>query len=177
MRWGRVVLGIAVFWAGGATAQLFSPTASQEAPWTAQPPQQAPWPSQPTAPAVAPSEPVGPAQTHACAEFANLRSGVVEHAAAAKAGSERHVQREELCRLISVLSAASTTWTKYTITKAKQCGIPAEAVAQIKGQDEHLAGLKKQICSGGAAGQKPTLMRIAHDPSTGGVQIDGAPPP
>jgi hypothetical protein len=142
-----------------------------QAAWPAQQPQQsqgqAAWPSQhqasmpgaPMSPMAAPGagtmSPTGAAggQPPPCfQEFLKLRTEVEKRGAAAKAGNERHVQREELCKLVSALSAASATWTKYTATKAKECGIPADAVAQIKGQDEHLAGLKKQICSAAATG-------------------------
>jgi hypothetical protein len=96
------------------------------------------------------------------AQFINLRTEVETHGAAAKAASDRHVQRGELCKLVTALSAASNKLTKFTVAKANECGIPAEAVKHIKAQDEQLAGLTKRAC---AAGQRPRLLQIAHDPS------------
>jgi len=90
-------------------------------------------------------------------EFLKLRGEVEKRGAAAKAGNEQHVQREEFCKLITALATASNKWTHYSVTKAKECGIPGEAVASIKAQDEHLTGLRKQVCSGGGPAAAPSL--------------------
>jgi hypothetical protein len=91
------------------------------------------------------------------AEFTKLREEVEKRGAAAKAGNEQHVQREEFCKLITALATASNKWAHYTATKAKDCGIPGEAVKQIKAQDEHLTGLRKQVCSGPGPAAAPSL--------------------
>jgi hypothetical protein len=153
--------------------QQSQPQPQGQAAWPAQQPQQSQgtpaWPQHhqaaaPGAPMGAPAmSPVpgmmspmgapGGGQPPPCfAEFTKLRTDVEKHGAAAKAANERHVQREEFCKLITALSAASNRWFKFTVAKAKECGIPSDAVTQIKGQDEHLAGLKKQVCSAGPAG-------------------------
>jgi hypothetical protein len=161
MGWGRV-LPIMVILSVIAAAQ--TPPPWQQQPQQSQGTPAWPQPGQAAAPG-APMVPMGPAgasQPPCFAEFLRLRSEVEKQGVAAKAANERHVQREEFCKLITALSVASSKWAKFTVSKGKDCGIPPDAVAQIKGQDEHLAGLKKQACS---LGQRPTLMRIARDPS------------
>jgi hypothetical protein len=91
------------------------------------------------------------------AEFAKLRGDVEKYGPLVRTAQEQHVAREELCKLFSSMSAASIKWTKFTATKAKECGIPPDAVKQIKGQDDHIAMIKKQVCSGGGGPAAPSL--------------------
>jgi hypothetical protein len=164
------------------------PGQKQAAQEPAQP--QAAWPSpqQPNAGPVAPmmgmgggggggmmspmgGSPGGGGQAPPCfAEFTKLRGEFEKTGAAAKAANEKHVAREEFCKVITALSGASNRWTRYTVAKAAGCGIPAEAVKQIKAQDEHLATLKKNICSAGpVASAAPSLSEAL---GTDRVQLD-----
>ena len=135
MRWGRILPIMVIVSAGGASAQTPSPALQQSKPqgqaaWPAQPPQQSTWPQQhqaaaPGPPMVAMGAPGG-VQPLCFAQFINLRTEVETHGAAAKAASDRHVQRGELCKLVTALSAASNKLTKFTVAKANECGIPAD---------------------------------------------------
>jgi hypothetical protein len=92
------------------------------------------------------------------AEFTKLRMETEKRGAAAKAANERHAQREEFCKIVTALWAAADKWSKFTEAKAKGCGIPGEAVTQIKAQSDHLGQLKTTICAAGpAAGGPPSL--------------------
>jgi len=143
-----------------------------------QPQHSAAWPSQPTAtpggapPMTAPGgmapggmspggmSPMGGQRPPPCfEEFVKLRGEFEKRAVATKSASERKVQREEFCKVVTALHAASTKWTKFTVAKASGCGIPNDAVTQIKAQDEHIGKLKEQVCNGGAqqAGGPPSL--------------------
>jgi hypothetical protein len=84
---------------------------------------------------------------------------VEKRGAAAKAANERHAPREEFCKVISALAGAAEKWARYTEKEAKGCGIPGDAVTQIKAESEHLGKIKTQICSAGpaAAAGPPSL--------------------
>jgi hypothetical protein len=82
-------------------------------------------------------------------EFSKLRTEVEKRGVAAKGASERHAPREEFCKVITALAVAAEKWAKYTESKAKGCGIPGDAITQIKAQSEHLGKIKTQICNAG----------------------------
>ncbi len=90
-------------------------------------------------------------------EFSKLRAEVEKRGAAAKAASEHHAQREEFCKTITALAVAAEKWAKYTEAKAKGCGIPGNAVTQIKSESEHLGKVKTQVCNAGPAPGPPSL--------------------
>jgi hypothetical protein len=85
------------------------------------------------------------------AEFMRLRDVVQKTGLAAKAGHDKNASREEMCKLIENFAAAEDKWVKYTVTNATGCGIPAEAVKQIKTNHEHSLLIRKQVCSAGPA--------------------------
>ncbi|MBO0757692.1 MAG: hypothetical protein J2P54_17725 [Bradyrhizobiaceae bacterium] len=85
------------------------------------------------------------------AEFTRLRDVVQKTGLAAKAGHDKNASREEMCKLIEAFSAAEDKWVKYTETNAAGCGIPADAVKQIKANHEHSLLIRKQVCAAGPA--------------------------
>jgi hypothetical protein len=85
------------------------------------------------------------------AQFMQLRDAVQKTGLAAKAGHDKNASREEMCKLIETFAEAEDKWVKYTVTNAQGCGIPAEAVKQIKSNHEHTVMIRKQICSAGPA--------------------------
>jgi hypothetical protein len=94
-------------------------------------------------------------------EFTVNREEVEKRGQAAKAGQEKHVTREEMCKLVTVYSAAETKWIKFSESNVTKCGIPKEVVAQLKGVHVHTAQAQKALCSAGptqaAAPAAPTL--------------------
>ena len=160
-------------WPGGAPQQAPAPAAWPAAAAPAAPPQQQAWPSK------APQAPMGPGpggpmggpmggppgmnatQQDCLREFTVDREEVEKHGMAAKAGNEKHVPREELCKLVSAYSDAEAKWIKYSETNMTKCGIPKEVVAQLKGVHVRTATAKKQVCAAGptqaAAPAAPTL--------------------
>jgi hypothetical protein len=181
MGWGRILPVVVVLWGSAAAAQTpwpaQQPQQQQQAPWPGAPQQQqqkqaawpapqqqqpqnpAAWPSHNAAPGGAPPMmapgmmgPGGGGRPPPCLEeFTKLRGEVEKRGAAAKVASDKHVAREEFCKAVTALWAASNKWAKFTVAKASSCGIPSEAVTQIKAQDEHLGKLKEQVCNTAAA--------------------------
>lgn len=143
-------------------AQQQQKQAAWPAPQQQQQPQQpAAWPSQSAPPAGAASPmmapgmmggPGGGGRPPPCfEEFTKLRGEVEKRGAAAKVASDKHVAREEFCKVVTALATAANKWAKFTVAKASSCGIPSDAVTQIKAQDEHLGKLKEQVCNTAAA--------------------------
>jgi hypothetical protein len=155
------VLGLALAMLAGSAAAH-----AQTMPWPTDAPRapgQAPWPgeAQPAQPAqpMAMPMPTGPmmgagpppnADQQACIrDFGNHRDEVEKRAMAAKAGSEKKVPREEMCNLVSAYSAAEAKWIKFSETNMTKCGIPKQAVEQIKGVHVRTADARKRICASG----------------------------
>jgi hypothetical protein len=80
-----------------------------------------------------------------------LRDFVQKTGLAAKTGHDKNASREEMCKLIEAFASAEDKWVKYAVTNAGGCGIPADAVKQIKGNHEHTLLIRKQVCSAGPA--------------------------
>ena len=181
MGWGRILPVGIVLWASAAAAQApwpaQQPQQQQQAPWPGQqqPQGQAAWPSSPAqasqqggawpdqhaaaapppmmgAPGMSSMGGGGGGGAPPCfTEFTKLRTEVEKRGAAAKAANEHKASREEFCKVITALFVAAGKWAKFTEKEAKGCGIPADAVTQIKGESEHLGKIKTQVCSAGPA--------------------------
>lgn len=83
------------------------------------------------------------------AQFTTHREEVEKRAAAAKAGNEKHVSREEMCKLVQVYATAEAKWVKYSEDNMVKCGIPKEAVTQIKAVHLRTVDIRKKICNAG----------------------------
>jgi hypothetical protein len=70
---------------------------------------------------------------------------------AAKAGGEKQVSREEMCKLVTAYSAAELKWIKFTEASMSKCGIPKEIVGQLKGAHAKTAEGQKRLCAAGPA--------------------------
>jgi len=161
----------------------------QTLPWPTDAPkpqqQTAPWPgsapsSQPTA-MPAPGAPMGggpmgggpmggaqmggapPAGTsqECVAQFSAHREEVQKRGSAARAGGDKKVTREEMCKLVTSYATAEAKWVKYTVDNQTRCGIPKDAVDQIKGVHAKTAEIRKQICAAGAQGGPPAAPSLS----------------
>jgi hypothetical protein len=158
-------------WPGTAPQQQAPAQAAWPGGAAAAPPPQQAWPSNaPQAPAGfgAPTGPPmgGPpgmnaTQQECMREFTGYREEVEKRGIAAKAANEKHVPREEMCKLVTVYSGAEVKWIKFTETNMTKCGIPKEVIGQLKGVHSHTAQAQKSLCSAGptqaAAPAAPTL--------------------
>ena len=141
-------------------------------------PQQAPWPnSAPQAqPMAAPpmgggggfgGPPMGgggfgggptAVQQECMTQFTTLRAEVEKRGLAAKAGGEKRVSREEMCKLVTEYNTAEIKWVKYAEGNMTKCGIPKEIVTQLKTVHAKTAEGQKKLCAAGpAVSATPTL--------------------
>jgi hypothetical protein len=147
---------------------------AQTAPWPTDAPQAqqpSPWPgSAPTQPIAAPAGPMmgGPAmpppnatQQQCLEQFTEFRSEVEKRAMAAKTASEKHVTRDEMCKLVTAYSGAEAKWIKFSDDNMARCGIPKQAIEQIKSVHVHTADARKKICAAGPAQAGPATPTLS----------------
>jgi hypothetical protein len=84
-------------------------------------------------------------------EFSKMREDVQKKGMAAKQASEKHVTREELCKLITVYSSAEAQWLKFAEKGVSACGIPVEIVNQLKQVHGRTDMAREKICAAGPA--------------------------
>jgi hypothetical protein len=85
-------------------------------------------------------------------EIAPLRQAVEKAGAAIKAAADKKAERSEICSRIKTFVAQEAKFIKYIETNASWCGIPPEAVTQLKGGHSHSLKMRNQACSGGPIG-------------------------
>ena len=94
-------------------------------------------------------------------EFTANREEVEKRGIAAKTANEKHVPRDEMCKMVTIYANAESKWIKFSETNMTKCGIPKEVVAQLKGVHVHTAQAQKALCAAGptqaAAPAAPTL--------------------
>ena len=92
-------------------------------------------------------------------EFMPLRNDAEKHGKAIQEASKRKAPREEVCTLFKRFAAAEAKYVKYAETNATWCGIPAEAVKQMKANHTQTVKIRGQVCSVAAAPRPvgPTL--------------------
>ena len=89
-------------------------------------------------------------------EFAPMKADAEKRANALKAAMEKKVAREEACVFVKSFSAAEAKLVKYVTTNAQTCGIPPEAIKQMKANHDRTMKAQTQICSQQAGPPKPT---------------------
>ncbi|MDC7784518.1 hypothetical protein PQJ75_11845 [Rhodoplanes sp. TEM] len=145
------------------------------APWPSDPPQSggaaAPWPSSPPRAGMAstpspmgaapmgagPMSPRGGAggQPPCMEEFSKLQAETDKRGKAAKAGVDKKLPREELCKLFTSFAGAIGNWAKFAREKAPTCGIPPKIVEQLKVGSVNIGKTAKQACAAGPMGPGP----------------------
>jgi len=100
------------------------------------------------------------AQQPPCAnEFLPLRQAVERDGAAVKSLADRKAPREQVCAQIKKFAVTEAKYLKFLSDNQTWCGIPAEAVKQVKEGHAHTLKLRTQVCSAapvqGRAGPPP----------------------
>jgi hypothetical protein len=112
---------------------------------------------------VAPAPQQGPAsmgpppgmaqQAAACMqEFVPLREAAEKRAGMITAAAKRKAPRDELCKLFNGFLAAETKLVKYMETNRSGCGIPDQAISNLKKEHARVTTTRQQVCSGAPMG-------------------------
>jgi hypothetical protein len=143
-------------WPAGPSA---AGTAAQS-PWPADPSAagtavQAPWPASPPAADAAaspfdqPAAPFGQPQQQEppCLKaFAPLRDDAAKKAHAIQQASARKASAQEACGLFNIFVAAELKMIKYAQANAAGCGIPAQAINEMKSSHEQAIQIRTKVC-------------------------------
>ena len=101
-----------------------------------------------------------PEQQDCLRQFTAYRQDVEKKARLAEAEAKKKPTREKMCEMVTAYSNAEAKWIKFSETSMTRCGIPQQAIEQIKGVHVHTADARKRICSAGpatAAAAAPSL--------------------
>jgi hypothetical protein len=153
----------------------FPPPSGQRAsPWPATPGQASPAPAR-SSPFAAPQAP-NPLQAQpksVCEQFPPLRAQAEKDATAIKAASDRKASREEVCAAFNKFMGSEGKMVKFLETNRTVCGVPPDAIKQIRTQHARTAQIRKNVCAAGGAPRGPSL----SDALGGPILPDETPKP
>jgi hypothetical protein len=89
-------------------------------------------------------------------EFMPLRQEAEKRAGAVRDANAKHATPQEACQLIGRFSAAEAKVVKFAADHGFSCGIPPEAIKQMKTNHEHTVELHKRVCTAAASPPRPT---------------------
>jgi hypothetical protein len=133
----------------------FPPPQQGQSPWPQQGPAQ-PFPSPPPPgqlQSTFPAQPPGGGQQECLEKFVPLRAATEKAANAIKTATERgKPPAAEACKLLSNFYSAEAKMLKYMEANSFQCGIPPQAVTQVKANHAQLAKVRKGACDAAKGG-------------------------
>lgn len=100
--------------------------------------------------------PQRPQEPPCMAEFAPMKAEAEKRAMTLQAAMKKKVAREEACGFIKSFSVVEARMVKFVTTNAKTCGIPPEAVAQMKANHDRTMKAQNQICNAPQQAAKPS---------------------
>ena len=103
-------------------------------------------------------------------DFMALRQEAEKRAGAIKAGMEKKVPREEACKLFKSFAAAEIKLIKFAESSAMSCGIPPQAIAQMKAGHERTSKARTQVCAAGPA-DKPAAPSLSDALGTSNAPV------
>jgi len=114
---------------------------------------------------------IGGQQPPCMNDFIPLRQDVEKRAGAIKAAMERKAPAQEACKLFQSFAAAEAKLLKFSEANATWCGIPAQAVTQMKTGHAHTLKARTQVCSAGANAPKPAVPRLSDALGTSNAPV------
>ena len=108
-----------------------------------------------------------------CEQFPALREQAEKDANAIKSASDKKAAREEICALFNRFSASEGRMAKFLETNQKSCGVPPDAIKQVKTQHARTQQIRKNVCTAAAAPRGPSL----SDALGGPILPDDKPKP
>ena len=100
-----------------------------------------------------------------CQEFPALRTQAEKDAAAIKAAGDRKASREEVCAAFTKFAASEGKMTKFLETNQTVCGVPPDAIKQVKTQHAKTLQFRKNICTAGPTPRAPSLSDALSGPA------------
>jgi hypothetical protein len=97
--------------------------------------------------------------------FVKLRDDAQKKAAAVQAGGKGHVDRKEMCALITRFAASETQVVKFLVDNHTWCGIPDEALSASKKNHEATLKFRDTVCAEGPKPKAPSLSEAIGMPT------------
>jgi hypothetical protein len=119
-------------------------------------------PGSPMGPQSAPMSPFGaqPQQPQqappACQNLLVMRDETQKAGLALKTAGERKAPPDEACKLFKVFVAAESKMIRGLEENSQACGVPPDAIKQVKAQHVNVGKMAKQVCDAAAQGPRPT---------------------
>jgi hypothetical protein len=88
----------------------------------------------------------------ACQQLMAVRDETQKHGQALSAAGKKKAPPEEICKLFKVFIAAETKMVKGLEDLQATCGVPADAIKQVKAQHAQATQMAKQVCDVAAQG-------------------------
>ena len=85
-------------------------------------------------------------------DFTPLREAAEKRAGALKTAIERKVDRSEFCKLFKDFATAEGKVVKFMTDNQASCGIPPQAVSQVKSNHDRTVKTRDNVCAAAAAG-------------------------
>lgn len=89
-------------------------------------------------------------------DFVPLRDDAQKRAGVLQAAIKRKAEREELCGLIKTFSVAEAKVVKFVEANQQFCGVPPDAVKQMKSNHQRTIASVNQVCSAGLTAARPS---------------------
>ncbi len=106
-----------------------------------------------------------------CQTFPTIRAQAEKDASAIKTASDRKATREEVCAAFTRFVRSEGQMAKFLETNQRTCGIPADAVKQVKAAHARTQQIRRQVCAAPAAPRGPSL-----SDALGGPILSDEPP-
>lgn len=91
----------------------------------------------------------------ACQKLLTLRDETQKAGGALKVAGEKKAPPEEACKLFKIFVAAESRMIKGLEEGAQMCGVPPDAIKNVKAQHVSVAKMAKQVCDQAAQGPRP----------------------
>ena len=100
-----------------------------------------------------------------CAQFPALNAATQQKANAVQAAMKAKADRKEICKLMTSFVAAETLVVKFLVDNKTWCGVPDQAVANVKASHDKSVKFRDAACTEGPSPKVPTLSDAIKTPS------------
>jgi hypothetical protein len=121
-----------------------------------------------------PGGPPGGQEPPCFKEFLALRQDAQKKASLINSAKDRKPPptREEMCQTVKTFAAAEAKVIKFVVDNQASCGIPGEAITQMKAGQAHTVKFRTAVCTGGPAAAKaaaPAVPKLSDELGIRGI--------
>jgi hypothetical protein len=98
-------------------------------------------------------------------DFVKLRDDAQKKAMAVQAGGKGHIDRKEMCALVTRFAAAETQVVKFLIDNKTWCSIPDQAISVSKTNHEATLKFRDTVCAEAPKPKAPSLSEAIGMPT------------